>query len=172
MGLGPRKPQLAGSVVGGAGIGRYGPTLIPDTTFNSRGQMAPIPEIRGSLGLIGHPNKSVLLYLYGGVEAAGKKRFVAADGNQYGYGVTDQNLAGCDIEFGTCNAQTRTLASFTVGGWWHFLDGHYGSVMGGLQYTYIRKFAFKGNDGFGDSVNPTTTGNTVYVTFRYLPFQQ
>ncbi|WP_415485849.1 hypothetical protein [Acetobacter sp.] len=170
--LGTPKLQLAGNVIAGEGIGRYGPTLIPDTTFNSRGQMAPIPEIRGSLGLIGHPNKSVLLYLYGGVEAAGKKRFVAADGNQYGYGVTDQNLAGCDIEFGTCNAQTRTLASFTVGGWWHFLDGHYGSVMGGLQYTYIRKFAFKGDDGFGDSVNPTTTGNTVYATFRYLPFQQ
>lgn len=51
------------------------------------------------------------------------------------------------------------------------MQGHYGSVMAGLQYTYIRKFAFRGNDGAGNSVYPTTEGNTVYVTFRYLPFQ-
>lgn len=170
--LGTPKLQLAGNVIAGEGIGRYGPTLIPDTTFNSRGELTPVPEMRGALGLIGHPQKSILLYLYGGVETAGRRRYTAADGSQYGYGVTDQNLGGCDVEFGTCNAQTRTLASFTAGGWWHFLDGHYGSVMGGLQYTYIRKFAFRGNDGAGNSVYPATTGNTVYVTFRYLPFQQ
>ncbi len=169
--LGTPKLQLTGNVIAGEGIGRYGPSLLPDTTFNSRGQLTPVPEMRGALGLIGHPDKSVLLYLYGGVETAGRRRYTAADGNQYGYGVTDQNLGGCDIEFGTCNAQTRTLASFTTGGWWHFLDGQWGSVMGGVQYTYIRKFAFRGNDGMGNSVYPTTTGNTVYVTFRYLPFQ-
>lgn len=43
--------------------------------------------------------------------------------------------------------------------------------MGGMQYTYIRKFAFRGSDGMGGSVYPTTSGNTVCVTFRYLPFQ-
>ncbi|NHO34399.1 hypothetical protein [Acetobacter fallax] len=169
--LGTPKLQLTGNVIAGEGIGRYGPTLLPDTTFNSRGQLTPVPELRGALGLIGHPDKSVLLYLYGGVETAGRRRYTAANGSQYGYGITDQNLSGCDIEFGTCNAQTRTLASFTTGGWWHFLDGQYGSVMAGVQYTYIRKFAFRGNDGMGNSVYPTTTGNTVYVTFRYLPFQ-
>ncbi|WP_243429850.1 hypothetical protein [Acetobacter sacchari] len=169
--LGTPKLQLAGNIIAGEGIGRYGPSLLPDTTFNSRGQLTPIPELRGALGLIGHPDKSVLLYAYGGVETAGRRRYTAADGHQYGYGVSDQNLGGCDVEFGTCNAQTRTLASFTTGGWWHFLDGQWGSVMGGVQYTYIRKFAFRGNDGMGNSVYPTTSGNTVYVTFRYLPFQ-
>ena len=165
------KLQLTGNVLAGEGIGRYGPSLLPDTTFNSRGELAPVPEMHGALGLIGHPDSSVLLYLYGGVETAGRRRYTAADGSQVGYGITDQNLGGCDVEFGTCNAQTRTLASLTAGGWWHFLDGQYGSVMGGVQYTYIRKFAFRGNDGMGNSVYPTTSGNTVYVTFRYLPFQ-
>lgn len=169
--LGTPKLQLTGNIIAGEGIGRYGGTLLPDTTFNSRGELTPVPEIRGALGLIGHPEKSILVYLYGGVESAGRRAYLGADGKQYGYGVTDQNLGGCDIEFGTCNAQTRTLASFTTGGWWHFLDGAYGSVMGGLQYTYIRKFAFRGDDGHGNSVYPATTGNTVYVTFRYLPFQ-
>lgn len=113
----------------------------------------------------------MLLYTYGGVEAAGRKRYIGSDGKQYGYGVNDLDLAGCDVEFGVCSAQTHTLASFTAGGWWHFLQGRYGSMMAGLQYTFVRKFAFKGNDGHGNSVDPATSGNTVYVTFRYFPFQ-
>ncbi|MFS8369147.1 hypothetical protein [Acetobacter indonesiensis] len=169
--LGTNKLQLAGNILAGQGVGRYGPSLLPDTTLNSRGQLSPVPEIIGSLGLIGHPTSSVLLYTYGGVETASRRRYIGADGHQYGYGVTDLDLGGCDIEFGTCSAQTRTLASLTAGGWWHFMQGHYGSVMAGLQYTYIRKFAFRGNDGNGNSVYPTTAGNTVYVTFRYFPFQ-
>ncbi|WP_415501564.1 hypothetical protein [Acetobacter orientalis] len=169
--LGTKKLQLAGNILAGEGVGRYGPSLLPDTTLNSRGQLTPVPEIIGSLGLIGHPSKSVLLYTYGGVETAGRKSYMGNDGHQYGYGVSDLNLSGCSIEFGSCNAQTHTLASLTAGGWWHFMEGHYGSMMAGLQYTYIRKFAFKGNDGFGNSVSPTTFGNTVYVTFRYFPFQ-
>lgn len=163
--------QLTGNVIAGQGIGRYGASQLPDVTFNGQGGLSPIPQIRGALGLIGHPDPSVLVYLYGGVEASGKRSYVAADGRQYGYGVTDQTLSGCAMEFGTCTAQTRTLASMTAGGWWHFLDGAYGSLMGGVQYTYIRKFAFRGNDGKGNPTYPTTFGNTVYVTFRYLPFQ-
>jgi hypothetical protein len=166
------KVQLTGNVLAGQGIGRYGPSLLPDTTFRSNGSLTPVPEIMGSLGVIGHPAKSVLVYSYGGVESAARRTYTGANGAQYGYGVEDQDLGGCDVEFGTCNAQTRTLAAFTTGGWWHFLDGHYGSLMGGLQYTYIRKFAFRGNDGEGNSVYPQTSGNTVYVTFRYFPFQQ
>ncbi|GAN59299.1 hypothetical protein ACI01nite_16500 [Acetobacter cibinongensis] len=169
--LGTKKLQLAGNILAGEGVGRYGPSLLPDTTFNAHGQLTPVPEIIGSLGLIGHPSHSVLLYTYGGVETSGRKSYLGADGHNYGYGVTDQNLSGCSIEFGACNAQTRTLASLTTGGWWHFMDGHYGSLMAGLQYTYIRKFAFKGTNGAGSNVYPTTFGNTVYVTFRYLPFQ-
>lgn len=59
----------------------------------------------------------------------------------------------------------------TAGGWWHFLDGNYGNLMGGVQHTYIRKFAFRGPDGKGGAVYPTTSGNTVYVTFHHPPFQ-
>lgn len=170
--LGTDKLQLTGNVLAGQGVGRYGPSLIPDTTFDHNGNPSPVPEIMGSLGLVGHPARSVLLYTYGGVESAGRRTYMGADGFQHGYGATDLNLSGCEYEFGTCSAQTRTLASLTTGGWWHFLDGHYGSVMGGLQYTYIRKFAFKGNDGADHAVDPTTYGHTVYVTFRYYPFQQ
>ncbi len=163
--------QITGNIIAGQGIGRYGASQLPDATFNGRGALSPIPQIRGALGFIGHPDPSVLVYLYGGVEANTRRSYLAGDGRQYGYGVTDQNLSGCSVAFGTCTAQTRTLASMTAGGWWHFLDGSYGSLMGGVQYTYIRKFAFRGNDGKGNSVYPTTFGNTVYATFRYLPFQ-
>jgi hypothetical protein len=175
MPLGTNKLQLTGNVLAGNGIGRYGPTQLPDTTFNGQGQFTPVPEIMGSLGLIGHPASSVLLYTYGGVESAGHKYYMGADGRQYGYGVSDLDLAGCDtppgVKEATCSAQTHTLASFTAGGWWHFMQGRYGSVMAGLQYTYIRKFAYTGVDSHGSNVTPTTSGNTVYVTFRYFPFQ-
>ena len=47
----------------------------------------------------------------------------------------------------------------------------YGSVMTGVQYTYVRKFAFRGVDDGGNVSRPTANGNTVFVTFRYYPFQ-
>nr|WP_242009986.1 hypothetical protein [Acetobacter conturbans] len=165
------KIQFVGDVLAGKGIGRYGPSQLPDMTLSSSGAPAPLKEIIGSVGLIGHPTKNLLLYTYGGVEAAHRSVYDGADGNYYGYGSPTTNLAGCAIMLGTCNAETRALASFTMGGWWHLLDGRYGSVMAGLQYTYVRKFAFRGLDNAGAVTCPTANGNTVFVTFRYYPFQ-
>ncbi|AQU88977.1 hypothetical protein B0W47_08945 [Komagataeibacter nataicola] len=166
----PRYLQFTGNVLAGEGIGRYGPAMLPDATFRANGTPAPIPEIIGSMGLIGHPTSNLLVYLYGGVESAGRRTYTGTDGYQYGYGVNDLALASCDVEQisgGSCDAQTHTIADLTVGGWWHVLQGGYGAVMTGVQYTYLRKFAYKGGDG----ASPTTGGNTIYVTFRYLPFQ-
>ncbi|XCI92199.1 hypothetical protein R5N90_00125 [Komagataeibacter sucrofermentans] len=145
----PRYLQFTGNVLAGQGIGRYGPAMLPDATFRANGTPAPIPEIIGSMGLIGHPTSNLLVYLYGGVESAGRRTYTGADGYQYGYGVNDLALASCDVEQisgGSCDAQTHTIADLTVGGWWHVLQG-------------------------GDGASPTTGGNTIYVTFRYLPFQ-
>ena len=166
----PRYLQFTGNVLAGEGIGRYGPGMLPDATFRPDGAPAPIPEIIGSMGLIGHPTPNLLVYLYGGVEHAGRRTYTGTDGYQYGYGVNDLALSSCNVEMitgGSCDAQTHTLADLTVGGWWHVLQGGYGAVMTGVQYTYLRKFAYKGGDG----ASPTTGGNTIYVTFRYLPFQ-
>lgn len=165
------KMQLVGDVLAGKGVGRYGPSQLPDMTFRSSGAPAPLREIIGSLGLIGHPTDNLLLYTYGGVEAAHRSVYEGADGSYYGYGSPNANLSGCSIMLGTCNAQTQSLASYTMGGWWHLLDGRYGSVMTGLQYTYVRKFAFRGVDNAGNASRPTANGNTVFVTFRYYPFQ-
>ncbi|SAY49867.1 hypothetical protein KRIGEM_02852 [Komagataeibacter rhaeticus] len=166
----PRYLQFTGNVLAGQGIGRYGPAMLPDATFKANGTPAPIPEIIGSMGLIGHPTSNLLVYLYGGVESAGRRTYTGTDGYEYGYGVNDLALSSCDVEQisgGSCDAQTHTVADLTVGGWWHVLQGGYGAVMTGVQYTYLRKFAYKGGDG----ATPTTGGNTIYVTFRYLPFQ-
>ncbi|MHB0822635.1 hypothetical protein SK237_09465 [Novacetimonas hansenii] len=170
----PKYLQVTGNVLAGKGIGRYGPSMISDATFKADGTPAPIPELIGSLGLIGHPTDNVLLYLYGGIETAGRRSYRGLDGRQYGYGVSDLDLASCDIEqitTSTCNAQTRTVADMTVGGWWHMLQGRYGAVMTGVQYTYVQKIAFSGTNGAGGRIDPKTGGNTIYVTFRYLPFQ-
>ncbi|WP_244182229.1 hypothetical protein [Gluconacetobacter entanii] len=63
----PKYLQVTGNVLAGRGIGRYGPSMISDATFKADGTPAPIPELIGSLGLIGHPTNNVLLYLYGGI---------------------------------------------------------------------------------------------------------
>lgn len=165
------KMQLVGDVLAGKGVGRYGPSQLPDMTLSSTGAPAPLHEIIGSLGLIGHPTDNLLLYTYGGVEAAHRSVYEGADGNYYGYGSPNARLSGCSVMLGTCNAQTQSLVSYTMGGWWHLLDGRYGSVMTGLQYTYVRKFAFRGVDDGGNVSRPTANGNTVFVTFRYYPFQ-
>ncbi|NHN84464.1 hypothetical protein GOB93_07370 [Acetobacter musti] len=165
------KIQFVGDVLAGQGIGRYGPGQLPDMTFTGTGAPAPLRQINGSVGLIGHPTSNLLLYTYAGVEDARRSTYMGEDGNYYGYGSPDTNLSGCAIMLGTCNAETHTLASYTFGGWWHLLDGRYGSIMSGVQYTYVRKFAFRGTDDAGMVSRPTASGNTVFVTFRYYPFQ-
>lgn len=163
--------QLSGSIFAGQGIGRYDAIQIPDITFTGDGKPTPVPELIANMGLITHPRSDLLIYTYGSVDAAGRRTYLGADGKEHGYGARSNNLSGCGIEFGICNAQTKTLAAYTLGGWWHALDGSYGNVLTGFQYTYIRKFAFKGNNGYGNSLNPATNGNTIYLSVRYFPFQ-
>lgn len=165
------KVQLVGNILAGRGIGRYGPSQLPDMTLASNGAPAPLHQIDGALGIIGHPGANLLLYGYGGVESAGQSVWQGADGSEYGYGSSTTNLSGCSIMAEVCNAETHALASGTVGGWWHLLQGRYGSVMAGVQYTYVKKFAFRGVDNEHHTTQPTTSGNTVFVTFRYYPFQ-
>lgn len=165
------KLDFTGNILVGKGIGRYGPSLIPDATFNADGSPSPIPELIASIGFIGHPRDDLLLYAYGGIETAKGRTYFGPGNAENGYGANNLNLAGCNIVFATCNAQLQTLTSFTLGGWWHMLKGRYGSLMSGLQYTYIHKYAFAGNNGTGQVLRPNTEGNTLYVTFRYFPFQ-
>ncbi len=169
----PKYLDITGDAMAGYGIGRYGAGQLPDATFKADGSPAPLPELVAMVGLIGHPVKLVDLYGYAGMEQIGRKTF-RSGATTYGYGSSAVINTGCDTELAaptatggsSCNAQTRSLVNGTVGGWWRFLHGGFGTVLAGTQYSYTKRIAFHGVGG-----KPSTDENAVFVTLRYLPFQ-
>src|SRR5207302_9968590 len=68
----PKQLELQGQFLAGYGIGRYGTSLLQDVTVKPTGVLAPIPEIQAMAGLVGHPTEALDLYLYAGIEEAGR----------------------------------------------------------------------------------------------------
>lgn len=164
------KFEVHGDVLAGEGIGRYGPAQMSDATFGRDGAPKPLPEVMAMIGLVGHPSKSIDLYGYGGIEHITSSEAFISGGKSYGYGSGLYNDAGCNTEeSGTaanCVANTRTVVQGTVGGWWKFLKGDFGTMQTGIQYSYTHKTAFSGIGG-----TPKADENTVMMSFRYMPFQ-
>ena len=170
------KVELVGNVLAGSGVGRYLAGQLPDASFKQDGAPAPLQEVGGTVGLVGHPTKAIDLYGYAGMEQVGRSTFTATAGGKttgYGYGTSFANVAGCSTELSSlsCNAQSRSLFEATVGGWWRFMQGSYGTVMAGAQYGYIENIAFHGTVSKGVGSKPTATNNLIYLAIRYLPFQ-
>ncbi len=166
------KLSLRGSILGGYGIGRYGSAQLPDSTLNRAGAPAPVPSIAALVGLVGHPIPTVDLYGYAGTEQAYRTSFVAA-GKGYGYGSPLYSNAGCATELSTatCTANTSGVVEGTLGAWWRFLHGNYGTAQVGGQYAYVRRDIFRGIVPAGGKGNNGTDDNIFMVSFRYLPFQ-
>jgi hypothetical protein len=66
----------------------------------------------------------------------------------------------------TCVANTSGIVQGTVGGYYKFLKGPYGTMQVGAQYAYTHRSVFQ---GLGRT--PQTDENTVLLSFRYYPFQ-
>ena len=156
----------------GYGIGRYGTSQLPDATIGRDGAPAPLAEWQALVGLVGHPVPTIDLYSYVGTEQVGRKYFDVA-GKAYGYGNPLYSNAGCDIELSTatCTANTSGVTQGTLGGWWRFLQGDFGTVQAGVQYSYTRRVIYKGVGAVGGSGNASTDDNMLFFTLRYLPFQ-
>lgn len=155
----------------GYGIGRYGTSQLPDATISASGAPAPLPEVQALVGIVAHPVETVDLYGYAGTEQIGRKSF-NANGLAYGYGNPLYSNAGCGIELSTatCTANTSGVTQGTLGAWWRFLKGDFGTVQAGVQYSYTRRDIFKGVTAPGGGGNHATDENTVFFTLRYLPF--
>ena len=156
----------------GYGIGRYGTSGLPDSSIGRSGAPTPLPEVQALIGLVGHPKPSIDLYSYVGTEQIGRKYFSIGT-NNYGYGNPLYSNAGCNIELSTapCTGNTSGIVQGTLGGWWRFAQGDFGTLQSGVQYSYTRRSIFKGLSGPGGSGNQSTDDNIVMVSFRYLPFQ-
>ena len=121
---------------------------------------------------MGHPITDIDLYSYVGTEQTGRKYFNAG-GKSYGYGNPLYSNAGCDIELSTatCTANTSGVVQGTIGAWWRFLHGDYGTIQTGIQYSYTRRTVFDGVTGPGGTGNASTDENTLLFSLRYSPFQ-
>jgi hypothetical protein len=160
--------QLSGLV--GQGVGRYGAGQLPDVTFGADGSIHPLTAYSIMAGLIGHPDSSLDIYLYGGVEHA-DRWYQNAGASHYGYGNPALDNSGCFVEGGTCIANTRDIVEGTVGFWWKFYQGDFGSVRWGMQLEYAGRNIWSGTSGGpGRPGDGTTDDASLITSFRYYPF--
>ena len=162
--------QISG--LAGRGISRYDPTQLPDATVGSHGQPVSLPGYEALAGLIGHPMPAMDLYGYLGTDQVSSRYYnktVKGVTTAYGYGNPLYNNIGCEVELSpasACAANTSGVVQGTVGAWYRFFKGPYGTLQTGFQYSYTRRFVFQGT-----GPTPQTDNNMVFLSFRYFPFQ-
>lgn len=159
--------EFHGNVLAGYGIGRYGSAQLPDATLSQSGSPIPLPQISALAGLVYHPGPSVDVYAYAGTEQVQRRSFTQG-GKGYGYGSPLYVNTGCYVELSAspCQPNTSGIVEGTLGTWWRFLHGSYGTAQVGGQYEYIRRSIFGGVGG-----SKGTDENVLMLSFRYLPFQ-
>ena len=164
----PKRLDFRASVLAGQGIGRYGSAQLADATIARNGGPQPLPEVIALAGLTFHATKALDLYSYVGTEQITHREAYNVGSTGYGYGSPLYSNAGCETELstGTCTANTKGIVQGTVGAWWKFLKGDYGTMQTGVQYSYTYKSVFSGVGGA-----PSTDENIVMLSFRYYPFQ-
>src|SRR5216683_29786 len=195
-----KKVDLVGHFQGGDGIGRYSSAQLADVTARPDGTLAPIRSAAwlGSLEL--HPSAKLDLYAYGGGEYAARTAYTFVSpltGNTVavGYGSPLFNNSGCTTEgfpsstatnssptapasAGTCNGDIHHILEGTVGFWHKLYNGPKGRLQWGIQYSYLTKVAWSGNNtganpatgaagAGGLSLRPKAVENMAFTSFRY-----
>jgi hypothetical protein len=164
--------QLSGLY--GSGIGRYGSGQLPDAAFKADLiHLVAVNEAQALVGLIGHPLTGTDLYVYGGWEhadrAGSKGVFTDSSTGKFtgapGYGSPELITSGCDVEGGTCQAETNQLTQVTGGIWQDIYKGNFGRFVLGGQAGYIWRKGFSGVGG-----TPRTDIAIFMTSLRYYPF--
>ena len=171
-------------VLGGDGIGRYGSAQLADVTARPGGTLAPI---RGAsaLGTIElHASPKLDVYLNYGVEYAFRAWYntSGAATSSVGYGSPFFNNSGCNTEVppgnqntpgapsaASCTGDLRNVQEGTIGFWHKVYQGPKGGFRWGLQYSYLVKNAWSGNNNTPGTVGlqPKAIDNMVFTSFRY-----
>ena len=164
----PKRVDFRASALAGQGIGRYGSAQLADATIARDGSPQPLPEVIALAGLTFHATKALDFYSYVGTEQITHREQYSVGKVGYGYGNPLYSNAGCETELstGVCTANTRGITQGTVGVWWKFLKGDYGTMQAGAQYSYTYKTIFSGVGGA-----PSVDENIAMLSFRYYPFQ-
>ena len=163
----PHKMEMHLGGVVGKGIGRYGGAFLPGVTVNELGQPIPLFSAIASTGIVGHPNKNIDVYGYFGMQESGRSAW--GNGQVYGgYGSPYLINAGCSYEGGTCQGMTHRIIEGTIGAWWRFFKGRFGTVESGVQLIYAQRKLWSSYD---EPKGAKTDLSTLMLSFRYLPFQ-
>jgi len=183
--------DLQGSVLYGAGLGRYGSSQLPDVTIGPDGTLTPLHTLQFLVGAVAHPVEPLDLYVYYGREQVDSS-FWRIDGVNGGFGNPAFLNTGCLVEnqasgpagFNdpiagtTCTANVHRVQEITAGFWYRLYKGDLGALRFGMQYKYVTLTAFPGAPGLPSLGPPTTTPNqglspnnqAVFVSLRYYPF--
>jgi hypothetical protein len=182
---------------GGDGIGRYSSAQIQDVTWRPNGTLAPIRTAAWLGSLEWHPTPKIDAYAYGGGEYAARTAFTyfntAGSRIAFGYGNPFFNNSGCSTEAfptqgpanssptapagGTpCAGDIRQILEGTLGLWYKFYQSSKGRMQFGVQYSYLTKVGWSGNNNnqtagtppvLLPAVAPKATNNMVFTSFRY-----
>jgi len=179
---------------GGDGIGRYGASILADTTVRPNGTLAPIRNFQSLGTLEWHATAQLDVYAYVGGEYAARTAFfkTGATSPNEGYGAIGLNNYGCFTEpvpgtdtstpngtggstgfvpgtLANCTGDTRSVFEGTLGFWYRFYKGPRGTVQFGPQYSYINRNTWSGAGATtGSIVAPHSTENMVITSFRYV----
>jgi len=142
----------------GRGIGRYGSGQLADITTSSDGADVPLTEAQLLAGLIYDPTSDWTFYGYYGLEQAQRENLSGGAGYGNSTLVTAFGAPGAT----TFKGQVQRIDQGTLGLWWKFLQGSYGKMQAGLQYSYTENKFFSGVGGA-----PKTSDNMLFTSVRY-----
>ncbi len=179
---------------GGDGIGRYSSAQLADVTARPDGTLAPIRGAAYLAELELHPSPKFDIYAYYGGEYAARTDFTILNAAGFpvgvGYGSPLFNNSGCTTEGfpsatatnsaptapasgGTCTGDVHQVIEGTLGFWHNIYQGSKGRVRWGIQYSYLEKVGWSGDNSSattgipGVSQRPKAIDNMVFTSFRY-----
>ncbi|MGB7282056.1 MAG: hypothetical protein WBE13_07340 [Candidatus Acidiferrum sp.] len=180
----PKKADFGIHFLGGDGVGRYSSAQLPDVTARPDGSLAPIRggSALGTFEL--HPTPKLDIYFNYGVEYAYRTDYtytnVAGTLVPVGYASPFFNNSGCETlaplptgDFttaaGSCSGNIRNIQEGTVGFWHKIYQGPKGGLRWGLQYSYLTRNSWSGNDNTPGvpGVNAKAVDNMLFTSFRY-----
>jgi hypothetical protein len=166
----PKLLDVQASGLWGKGIGRYGASGLPDATLTPTGAVQPIKESMVLVGGTLHALPTLDAYVFWGEEVETSEAFNPSYGGHYGLGNSYANMTNCFVENGSCTANLKQVDQITAGLWDKAYTGKFGQIRIGLQYSHTNLTAFSANAGAGPFLQPKTSDDMVFTSFRYYPF--
>ena len=192
-----KKIEVGVHAFGGDGVGRYSSAQLPDATVRPDGTLALVRGGSGLGTLELHPSPKLDVYFDYGIEYAYRTAYTFQNAagtttTAVGYGSPLFNESGCEAapplptgagpftgttapggfnpsSAGGCTGDVRNIQEGTVGFWHKLYQGPKGGLRWGIQYSYIFKTTWSGNNNTptAPGVNAKAVDNMVFTSFRY-----